>query len=104
LPAVDKGLIGHKFSRKFVLLQGFWNVINFASFRGYGKWNSRRQWLNEWVRCTSGLLGRCLKHSFGIPPGSQAFPNFNEFVNHICHNVLFFPTGCLLQMRAELGL
>jgi hypothetical protein len=65
LPIVDKRLIECKFLGNFGSLLGFGNGITFASFQGFGKCNSRRQWLNKCVRCIIGLLGRCLRHSFG---------------------------------------
>jgi hypothetical protein len=37
------------------------------------------QWFIKWVKWTSGRLGRCLRHSFGMPSIPQAFFNFNEF-------------------------
>jgi hypothetical protein len=49
---------------------------------------------------TSGLLGRCLRHSFGTPSRPQAFLNFNEFAN-LCNEVFLSPMGCRLQMRAR---
>jgi hypothetical protein len=55
--------------------------MTFASFQDFGKWDSRRQWLNKWVKCTSGRLGMCLRHSFGMPSIPQAFLNFKEFIN-----------------------
>jgi hypothetical protein len=86
LPVVDKRLIGRKFWGKFGSLPGFHNVITFAFCQGFGKWDSRKQWLNKYVRCNSGLLGRCLGHSFGVPWSPQAFLSLNEFTN-LCHNV-----------------
>jgi hypothetical protein len=79
-----------------------------ASFQSFGKWDSRRQWLNKCVRCTSGLLGIFLEDYWGI--GSeyhQVHKRFSISINliiYVCHKVLLFPTGCRLQMRAELGL
>jgi hypothetical protein len=43
LPVVDKGLIGCKFWGKYASFLGSGNVIIFASFQGFGKWDSRRQ-------------------------------------------------------------
>jgi hypothetical protein len=37
--------------------------MTLASFRGVGKWDSRRQWLSKCATCTSGLLGKCVRHS-----------------------------------------
>jgi hypothetical protein len=67
LPFRDERLKVYKFWIYFEPLPCFGNVINFVYFEGIGKRNSRRQWLNICVRCTSGVLGRCLRHSFGIP-------------------------------------
>jgi hypothetical protein len=52
--------------------------ITFASFQDVGKCDRRMQWLNRWVKWTSGLLGRCLRHSFGMPSIPQAVFNFKE--------------------------
>jgi hypothetical protein len=88
LPVVDKRLIGRKYCRNFGSLPGFSNIITFASFQNFGKWDSRRQWLNKCVRCTSDFLGRCLRHSFGIPSSPQDFLNFSEFAKfHTPHDV-----------------
>jgi hypothetical protein len=100
LPVMGKRLIGRKFWGRLVSLQGFGNVITFASFQGFRKWDSRMQWLNKCVRCTNGLLGRCLRHWFGIPSSPQVFLSFSE----VCHRVLPFPMGSRLQMQAKLGL
>jgi hypothetical protein len=45
------------------------------------------------LRCISGLLGRCRRHSFGIPWSSQAFFNFNEFANLCTSQGLTFLSG-----------
>jgi hypothetical protein len=50
LPVVGKRLIGHKLSGNFGFLWDFGNVLTFASFRGSGKWDSRRLWLNKCVK------------------------------------------------------
>jgi hypothetical protein len=81
LPVMDKGLIGCKFWRNFGSLPGFSNVINFSSFQDLGKWYNQRQCWNKCIRYTTGLLGRCLRNLFGIPPSPQAFLSFNEFAN-----------------------
>jgi hypothetical protein len=81
LPVVDKRLIERKFCGNLGSLLGFGNAIIFASFQDFGKWDSRRQWLNKCVTCISGLLGRCLRHLFGMPSSPQASLNFNEFAN-----------------------
>jgi hypothetical protein len=82
LPVVDKRLIGHKFCGILGSLLGCGNVIYFASFQAFRKWDSRRQWLNKCVRCTSCFLGRCLRHSLEIPSSPQAFLNFNVCMSH----------------------
>jgi hypothetical protein len=64
LPVVGKKLIGSKLWGNFWSLLGFGNVIIFAFFQDSGKWDSWWQSLNKCVRYTSGLLGRCLRHSF----------------------------------------
>jgi hypothetical protein len=79
-PVVDRRLIGRKFWRHFRSLPGFGKVIIFASFQEFGKWDNLKQWLNRWVKCTNGLLERCLRHSFGMPWIPQAFFNFNDFI------------------------
>jgi hypothetical protein len=81
LSVVDETLIGRTFLGKFGSLTGFGNVITFSSFQGFETWDSRRQWLNICVRRTSCLLGRCLRHSFRIPPSPQSFLNFYEFTS-----------------------
>jgi hypothetical protein len=94
LPVIDKRLIGRKFLGNFGSLPGFGNVITFASFYDFGNWHNRRQWLNKRVRYNSGLLGRCRRHSFGIPSSPQAFLNFNGLSN-LCliSQGLTFPNG-----------
>jgi hypothetical protein len=104
LPVVDKRIIGRKFWGNFWPLPGFGNVTNFVSFQGFGIWDSRRQWLNKCVRCISGLIGRWLRHSFGIPSSPQTFLNFSEFINLRISQVLLLPRRCPLYMRPELGL
>jgi hypothetical protein len=80
LPVVGKSLMGRKFLGNLGSLPSFGKAITFASFQGVGKCWSRMQLSNKWVRCTSGLLGRSLRHSFGIPSIPQAFLIFNEFI------------------------
>jgi hypothetical protein len=94
-PVVVKRLIGRKFWGNFGSLPAFGSVIAFVYFQGFGKWNSRRQWLNKCVRYTSGRLGRCLRHSFGIPSRPQAFLNFNEFADICMSSQGYFTTGGL---------
>jgi hypothetical protein len=86
LPVVDKKLIGRKLWGHFGSLLGFVNVMTFPFFHDFGKWDSRRQWLNK-----CGLLGRCLRHSFWIPSSPKAFINFNEFTNLCISQALTFP-------------
>jgi hypothetical protein len=43
LPNDDKKLIGSKFCGQFGSLPGIGYVIRFATFQGFGKWDSRRQ-------------------------------------------------------------
>jgi hypothetical protein len=106
LPTVDKRLIGRKWWRNFGSLRGFGNIMTFASFQDFGKWNRRRQWLNtsKCIRCNSGLLGRCMRHSFIIPSSPQAFLNFNEFTNICMSRGLTFSKRVSSTDRAELGL
>jgi hypothetical protein len=91
LPVVDKRQIGRKFWENLGSLPRLSNVITFVSFQGFEKWDSKRQWLNKCVRCISGLFGRCLRHSFGIPSSQQAFLDFNEFANLRMLQGLIFP-------------
>jgi hypothetical protein len=67
LPVVDRRIIGPRFRGNFWSLSGLGKVISFASFQGCGKWDSRKQWLNNCVIRSNGRLGRCLKHSFRMP-------------------------------------
>jgi hypothetical protein len=69
--------------------------MTFASFQGFGKWDSRRQWLNKCAKCTKGLVGRCLRHSFGMLSIPQAFLNFKEFINFYKSHGLIFLGGLL---------
>jgi hypothetical protein len=39
------------------------------------------QLLIKCIKWTNGLLGRCLRHSFGMPSNPQAFLNFKVFIN-----------------------
>jgi hypothetical protein len=93
LPVVDKRLIGSKFWGHFGSLPGFGNVMNCFSFQEFGKWDSRRQWLNKCVRCTSGLIGRCLRHLFGIPSCPQTFFNTSDSTNFCMSQGLTFSKG-----------
>jgi hypothetical protein len=97
---VDKRLIGRKFWWNFGSLPDFGNVTSFASFQDFGKRDSRRQWLNKCVKCTNGLLERCLRHPFGMPPIPQAFLDFKELVS-ISHMVLFSQGACCVRLELE---
>jgi hypothetical protein len=89
-PVVDKRLIRYKFLGNFGCLQRFGKVIIFVSFQDFGKCDNRRQWLNKCVKCRSGLLRRCLRHSFGIPSISQAFLSSSDFINFcISQDIIF---------------
>jgi hypothetical protein len=57
LLVVDNRLIGRRFSGNLGSFPGFGKVIMFASFQHLGKWESRMQLLNRFVRFTSRLLG-----------------------------------------------
>jgi hypothetical protein len=48
------------------------------------------------VKCTKGLLGSCLRHSFGMPSVPQAFLSFREFTNFCRSHGLIF-SGELLS-------
>jgi hypothetical protein len=72
---------------------GFDNIITFAPFQGFGKWDSQRQWLNKCVICISGLLKRSLRHSSGIPSSLQVFLNSNQFTDLWMSQSLIFPNG-----------
>jgi hypothetical protein len=86
---VDRRLIGRKFWGNFGLLPGFGDVMTFDSFQNFGKWDSRRHWLNKWVKCTNGRLGMCLRHSFRMPSIPQAFLNFKDCINFCKSRGLF---------------
>jgi hypothetical protein len=104
LPVVGRRLIGCQFGGNLGSLPGFGNLITFAPFQGFVKWDSERQWLNKCVRCTSGVPGRWLGHSLGIPSSPQVFLNFNELLIYVCHKVLLSPAGYHLHVRAQLRL
>jgi len=70
---------GLKFWENFGFLPGFGKAFTFTSFQEDGKCDSRKQWLNRWVRWTIGFRGRCLRHSFGMPSIPQAFFNLRQF-------------------------
>jgi hypothetical protein len=81
LPVMDKRLIGRKFGGNLESLPDFGRVMIFASLQSAGKWPSRRQWLNICVECTRGLVGRCRRHSFGMPSKPRVFPNFKDCIS-----------------------
>jgi hypothetical protein len=56
LHIVDRRLVGRKFLRNFGSLPGFGNVMTFAPLQDFGKWDSRKQWLNKCVKCANGLI------------------------------------------------
>jgi hypothetical protein len=60
--------------------------MTFASFQDFGKWANRRQWINKCERCSSELLGRCLRHSFRIP----LLPVHCFFINLIINSLNWF--------------
>jgi hypothetical protein len=62
-------------------MPGFGMVIIFATFEGIGKCDIRIQWLHKCVKCTKGLLGRCLRHSLGMQSIPQPFLSFSDFIN-----------------------
>jgi hypothetical protein len=101
LPVVDKRLIGSKFWGNFGSLPGFGKVITFGFFQEFGKCESRRQWLIKWVKCTNGLLGRCLRHSFGMPSIPQAFLNFSEFISFCKSQGLTISGGLLSTVSSR---
>jgi hypothetical protein len=98
LPGVDRRLIRRKFCGNFGSLPGFGNVMIFASFQDFGKWDSRRQWLNKCVKCTNGRLGSCLRHSFGMPSIPQDFLNFKELINICKSRGLILSGACWLRL------
>jgi hypothetical protein len=94
-PVMDRRLIRRKFWGNFWSLPGFGNVMMFASFQDFGKWDSRRQWLNKCVKCTNGRPGRCPRHSFGMPSIPQDFLNFKEWISFCKSHVLILSRGLL---------
>jgi hypothetical protein len=92
LPVEGKGLIGRKFLG-IGIPYSFGKATTFASFQDVGKRDSQMQCLIRWVKWTSGPLGRCLRHSFGMPSIPQAFFNFKEFSNFCKSQGLVLPGG-----------
>jgi hypothetical protein len=88
---MDNRMIGRKSWRTSGPLTHFGKAITFDSFQNFGKWGSRKQWLNKCVRCATGLLEKCLRHLFRIRSSPEAFLSFNEFTNSCLSQVLTFP-------------
>jgi hypothetical protein len=84
LSVLDKRLIGRKFWGNFWFLSCFGTVLPRL-------WVMRQP--KAVIKCTSDLVGRCLKHSFEIPSIPQAFLNFNEFINFCISQGLTFSKG-----------
>jgi hypothetical protein len=93
LPVVGRSLIGRKFWGKFGSLPGFGKVIIFAFFQGFEKFDSRRQWLNKWVKCTNGRFGRCLRHAFEMPSFHRPFSISTILLISLYHRFLSFEGG-----------
>jgi hypothetical protein len=79
-------------------------MLYFVSFQNFGKCDNQRQVLNKCVKCTSGPLGRCLRHSFGIPQFHRTFAVSMILIISVCHRVLLYPRGCCLQIQALPGI
>jgi hypothetical protein len=69
------------------------SVGNSLSIARISTYDSLRQWLSKCVNWTKGLLGRCLRHSFGMPSIPQAFFNFNVSINFFKSQGLIFSGG-----------
>jgi hypothetical protein len=95
LPVDYNMLIGRRSWGNLGSLLGFGKAIIFFSFQDLGKWESLMQWLNIFVRCTSGLLGSCLGHSFGMPSIPQAFRSFRDSINFCKSHGLILSGGSL---------
>jgi hypothetical protein len=78
---VERRFTGHNIWVNFGSLPGFGKGITFASFQDTGKCESCKHWLNRCVRWTSVLLGRCLRHSFGMLSIPQAFFSLRELIS-----------------------
>jgi hypothetical protein len=104
LPVVDRRLIGRKFCGNLGSLPGFSKVVTFAHFQEFWKCDRRRQWPSKCVRHTSGLLRRCLRHSFWIHLFHRTFSISIYLFIFLCLSVLLFQGGCPLEFRADLGL
>jgi hypothetical protein len=95
LPVVDSRLIRRNFGGNFGSLPGSGNVMTFAYFQNFGKWDSRRQWLNKCGKCTNGLPGRCLRHSLGMPSVPNVFLDFKERIRFCKPHGLILSGGLL---------
>jgi hypothetical protein len=104
LRVVDRRLIERKFWGNFGSLPGFGNVMIFASFQDFGKWGSRKQWLNKCVKCNNGRLGSHLRHTFGMPSIPQDSLNFKELINFCKSHGLILSGACCLRLRVEFEL
>jgi hypothetical protein len=67
--------------RNLGFIPSFGSVITFASFQELGISDSHMQLIIKCVNWTGDLLGRCLRHSFGMPLIPHVFFNFKEFIN-----------------------
>jgi hypothetical protein len=54
------------------------------------------------IMWTTGLLGRCLRHSLGMSSSPQAFPNFRVGIIFVRHKVRLFLWECHLRLQTEL--
>ena len=80
-PVVDKRLIRHEFLGNLGSLPGMSKVMIFDTFQGDGMCDRRIQYLNKCAKCTRGLLGGCLRLSFGMLSIPQASLTFSDFIN-----------------------
>jgi hypothetical protein len=104
LPVEDKRLIGRKFCGILGSLPGFGKATTLASFQDVGKCESRMQWLIKWVKWSSGLLGRCLRHSLEYHQFHRPYSISRNLLISVSHMVLLFLGVNYLQLRVELGL
>jgi hypothetical protein len=96
LPVVERRLIGCIFWGNFGSLPGFRNVMTFATFKDFGKWERRIQWLNKYVKCTNGRLVRCLRNLNEMPSIPQDFLDFKELMS-FCKSHSLILSGSLLS-------
>jgi hypothetical protein len=101
-PVVSRRLIGRKFRGNFESLPIFGNVMNFASFQDFWKWDSWCLWLIKFVNCTNGRLGRCLRHSFGMPSIPQDFLNFKDLISFCKSHGLILSRGPVKKSKLKL--